>query len=115
MISDATGFWPMSASSPRKRIAATPPFLKAADPLGRVVMLTGARRPLPPAGQAEGPDPGQATAGLPQACRNRPRDLGVRCIELDVEGDQRLTGGDERRSGGGVRLGRAEVGLELAR
>ena len=44
------------------------------------------------------------------------RGLGERhALELHVEGGQRRAGGDERRARGRVRLGRAEVGLELAR
>ena len=83
------------------------------DLLG-IVDVHGHLRPLALAGQPERTHSRKAAAGLAQLRRHRSCDLRVRRVELDVEGDQRLTRRDEGRAGGRVRLLGAEVRHEIA-
>src|SRR5262245_11571103 len=64
--------------------------------------------------QSERPHPGETSTRLSQPGRDRPGDLGIRSVQLHVEGHERLAGGHEGCAGCRVRLGWTEIGLELA-
>src|SRR3954451_17031914 len=74
----------------------------------RVVDVRGNLRAPVPEVDADRPHPIQAAPCLAKARGDVASERDVGTLELDVERDQRRTGGDESRAGGGVELARAE-------
>ena len=113
--SAARGARPTSSASATGARART-----AADELGerrRAVVVHVERHLSPPAVREVEPDGAHArrpAAGLAQLGGDQDRELHVLGVEVDVEGDQRRACGHERGPGGGIDLGRAVVGRELA-